>query len=125
MPITTAPENVLARTLTMLRTGTSTVNTEKVMYMSGTSMAAPIVAAAAMNLKQVNNNLTPNLVKAILMYSAQPLSGFNSLEQGAGLLNIDGAVRIARLVKATMPTKNGNALLKHCVTFIADQFDLG
>ena len=45
------------------------------------------------------------------MYSAQPLNGFNMLEQGAGLLNVDGAVRLAKLVKTTLPTSNGTALL--------------
>ncbi len=105
-------ENTLARTNTSLRTGTETLNTEKVMYLSGTSMAAPVVASAAALLMQTNPNLTPALVKAILMYTAQPLNGFNMLEQGAGELNIDGAVRVARLVKATLPTTNGTALLK-------------
>lgn len=104
-------ENYLARTYTSLRTGAATGSEQKIMYMSGTSMAAPIVAAAASLLLQTNQNLTPNLVKAILMYSAQPLQNANTLEQGAGLLNIDGAVRIARLIKPTMPTTNGSALL--------------
>lgn len=105
-------ENLLSRTFTTLRTGTDNGRTnDLVMYLSGTSMAAPVVAGAAMNLVQVNPNLTPNLIKAILMYSAQPLPNANSLEQGAGELNIDAAVRIARLVKTTMPTSNGTALL--------------
>ena len=104
-------ENLLARSYTTLRTGSAAANTEKVMYLSGTSMAAPVVAGAASLLIQTNPNLTPNLVKAILMYSAQPLNGYSSIEQGAGQLNIDGAVRIARLVKTTMPTTNGTALL--------------
>jgi subtilisin family serine protease len=95
-----------------LNTGNDTVNSKKVMYLSGTSMAAPIVAGAAALLIQVNPKLTPNLIKAILMYSAQPLRNFNTFEQGAGLLNTDGAVRLARLVKTTLPTTNGNALLK-------------
>lgn len=105
-------ENFLSRINTALRTGSATLNSEKVMYLSGTSMAAPIVAGAAMNLVQVNPNLTPNLIKAILMYSAQPLRNANTLEQGAGMVNIDGAVRLARLIKTTMPTSNGAALLK-------------
>jgi serine protease AprX len=104
-------ENFLARTFTTLRAGNDTLTTDKLMYLSGTSMSAPIVAGAAALLIQTNPNLTPNLVKAILMYSAQPLRNFNSLEQGAGELNIDGAIRIARLIKPTMPTTNGAALL--------------
>ncbi len=104
-------ENYLARTYTTLRAGTDTANTDKLMYLSGTSMSAPIVAGAASLLVEVNPNLTPNLVKAILMYSAQPLKNYNTLSQGMGELNIDGAVRLARLVKPTMPTTNGTALL--------------
>ncbi|MFN7928215.1 MAG: S8 family peptidase [Blastocatellia bacterium] len=82
------------------------------MYLSGTSMAAPVVSGAVALMLQANPNLTPSLVKAILMYSAQPLKGFNMFEQGAGQLNVDGAVRLARLVKATLPTTVGAALLK-------------
>ncbi|HYL98457.1 MAG TPA: S8 family peptidase, partial [Blastocatellia bacterium] len=69
------------------------------MCMSGTSVSAPVVSGAAALLLQENPNLTPNQVKAILTYTAQPLAGFNTLEQGAGEVNIDGAVRVARLVK--------------------------
>ncbi len=41
-------------------------------------MSAPVVAGAAMLLVETNPNLTPNLIKAILMYSAQPLANANS-----------------------------------------------
>ncbi len=81
------------------------------MYLSGTSMAAPIVSGTVALMFQVNPNLTPNLVKAILMYSAQPLKNYNTLEQGAGLVNVDGALRITKLVKTPLPTTNGSALL--------------
>jgi len=37
----------------------------------------------------------------ILMYTAQPLAGFNTLDQGAGQLNVAGAVAIAKLVRST------------------------
>src|SRR5581483_816984 len=37
--------------------------------------------------------------------------GFNMFEPGAGQLNVDGAVRLARLVKPTLPTSVGSALL--------------
>ncbi|MFN0121905.1 MAG: S8 family serine peptidase [Blastocatellia bacterium] len=104
-------ENQLAANNAGLRTGSATAMPDKLMYLSGTSMSTPIVAAAASLLIQTNPNLTPNLIKAILMYSAQPLAGFNTFEQGAGMLNVDGAIRLARLVKTTMPTTNGAALL--------------
>jgi hypothetical protein len=44
---------------------------------------------------QVNPSLTPNIVKMLLMYTAQQLAGANTFEQGAGEINIDGAVRLA------------------------------
>ncbi len=81
------------------------------MWLSGTSMSAPLVSGTAALMLQANPSLTPNLVKAILMYSAQPLKNFNTLEQGAGELNVDGAVRLAKLVKTTLPTTNGRPLL--------------
>src|SRR5262249_16862806 len=88
-----------------------TPDNKKLMYLSGTSMSAPVVSGAAAVLLDTNPNLTPNMVKAILMYTAQQVSGYNSLEQGAGAINLDGAVRVAKLVKATLPTANGTALL--------------
>jgi len=76
---------------------------ERLMSLSGTSAAAPMVAGAVALMLQANPKLTPNLVKAILMYTAQPLAGFNMLEQGAGQLNIEGAVRLAKLVRTDLP----------------------
>src|SRR2546426_9049993 len=48
------------------------------------SVSAAVVAGAAVLLLEANPNLTPNMVKMILMYTAQPLAGFNTFEQGAG-----------------------------------------
>jgi serine protease AprX len=72
------------------------------MYLSGTSMAAPVVSGAAALLLQANPKLTPNMVKALLMYTAQPLPGFNTFEQGAGEVNLEGAMRLARLVRTDL-----------------------
>ncbi|HEX4948224.1 MAG TPA: S8 family peptidase [Blastocatellia bacterium] len=91
---------------------TSTKIEDRLMLLSGTSVAAPVVTGAAALLFELNPNFTPNLVKAILMYSAQPLAGYNTLEQGAGLINIDGAVRIARLIRSNPTTlTNGSSML--------------
>ena len=46
-------------------------------------MSTPMVAGAAAVLLEANSNLTPNLVKMLLMYTAQPLANFNTLDQGA------------------------------------------
>jgi serine protease AprX len=42
------------------------------------------------------------MVKMILMYTAQPLAGFNTWEQGTGQLNVAGAVAIAKLVRSEL-----------------------
>jgi hypothetical protein len=57
--------------------------------------------------------LTPNLVKALLMYTAQQLPGANTFEQGAGLVNIEGAARLARLVRTDLSSSTavGSPLL--------------
>src|SRR6185369_12182261 len=80
----------------------SSCSNHKMMRMSGTSMATPLVSGAASLLLQANPKLTPNLVKMILMYTAQPLAGYNMLEQGAGELNLEGAIRLARLVRTDL-----------------------
>jgi serine protease AprX len=64
--------------------------------LSGTSMSAPVVAGSVALMLQANPTLTPNLVKAILEYTAQVYPGYDALTQGAGFLNTKGAVDLAR-----------------------------
>jgi serine protease AprX len=64
--------------------------------LTGTSMAAPVVTGTVALMLQANPNLTPNLVKAILQYTAQSYAGYDALTEGAGFLNTLGAVRLAR-----------------------------
>src|SRR4029077_9028687 len=71
--------------------------------LSGTSMAAPVVAGTVALMIQANPNLTPNAVKAILQYTAQQYPGYDGLTQGAGFLNVVGAIRLARFY-ATAPS---------------------
>jgi serine protease AprX len=64
--------------------------------LSGTSMAAPVVAGSVALMLEANPNLTPNLVKAILQFTSEVKRNQNYLTQGAGYLNTLGAVRLAR-----------------------------
>jgi serine protease AprX len=63
--------------------------------LSGTSMAAPVVAGTVALMMQANPNLTPNLVKAILQFTSQEYPGYDVLTQGTGFLNARGAVQLA------------------------------
>ena len=65
------------------------------LVLSGTSMAAPVVAGAVALMLEANPGLTPNLVKAMLQFTAQAYPGYNALTQGAGFLNARGAVQLA------------------------------
>jgi serine protease AprX len=71
--------------------------------LSGTSMAAPVVAGSAALMLQANPNLTPNAIKAILQYTAQEYPAYNPLTEGAGFLNTLGAVRLARFYAVVTP----------------------
>ncbi len=77
---------------------------ETQMLLSGTSIAAPAVAGAVALMLQANPGLTPPLIKAILQYSAQPIAGANLLQHGAGLLNVDGAVQLAKALRTDVKT---------------------
>ena len=67
--------------------------------LSGTSMAAPVVAGTVALMMQANPTLTPNMVKAILQYTAQEYRNYDALTQGAGFLNSRGAVQLARFYR--------------------------
>ena len=66
-------------------------------YLSGTSMAAPVVSGAAALLLEANPDLTPDIVKARLMVSADkwlaPDGSGDALTYGAGYLNIPAALK--------------------------------
>jgi subtilisin family serine protease len=76
--------------------GTVDTVTQPYLSLSGTSMAAPVVTGTVALMLQANPKLTPNLVKAILQYTAEHRSGYDDLTQGAGFLNARGAVQLAR-----------------------------
>jgi serine protease AprX len=65
------------------------------MWMSGTSLAAPIVAGAADAILAVHPDWTPGQVKGALMVSASPLPTVSSFAGGVGELNASGAMQLA------------------------------
>ena len=108
-----------------LLNGSFPMSTKPYLALSGTSMAAPVVSGTVALMLQANPNLTPNLVKAILQYTAENRPEYNALTEGAGFLNSLGAVRLAKFYKtaqagARVPTQKvwshhiiwGNHLLK-------------
>ena len=76
--------------------------------LSGTSMAAPVVSGVVARMLQANPALTPNAVKAILQYTATVAPDVDLLSQGAGFLNTDSAVSLARFYAAA---RDGDSLV--------------
>ncbi len=107
--------------------------------LSGTSMAAPVVSGTVALMLQANPNLTPNAVKAILQYTAQQYPNYDALTQGAGFLNVVGAIRLARFYATAQPTAQvpsqamwskhiiwGNHMLSHgSLKVTANAFSIG
>src|SRR5207253_1659822 len=97
-----APKNLILKSDPSLDAKVSTNQTRRMMRLNGSSMATPVVAGAAALMLQANPNLTPNMVKMALMYTAQQLPNFNMLEEGAGELNVEGAVRLAKSIRTDL-----------------------
>jgi serine protease AprX len=83
--------------------GLRTTSLKPYIAMSGTSMSAPVVAGTVALMLQANPLLSPNLVKAMLQFSAQEYPGYDALTQGAGFLNARGAVRLAEYFRTGQP----------------------
>ena len=78
--------------------------------LSGTSMSAPVVSGTVALMLQANPALTPNAVKAILQYTSQTYAQWDPLTQGAGFLNAQGAVELARaFADATTATPSASS----------------
>jgi serine protease AprX len=94
-----------------LLNGTGTTAYPPYMSLSGTSMSTPVVAGTVALMLQANPSLSPDSVKAILQYTAQPYPGYDTLTQGAGFLNAKGAVELAAYLQspagATLPDATG------------------
>ena len=81
-------------------------------------MAAPVVSGTVALMLQANPSLTPNMVKAILQYTAQIYPSYNALTQGAGFINAQGAVELARFFRTaqygsqlTIPSEWGRQVI--------------
>jgi serine protease AprX len=85
--------------------GTVDTATQPYLSLSGTSMSAPVVTGAVALMLQANPKLTPNLVKAILQYTAEHRAGYDDLTQGAGFLNARGAVQLAASLRGDAPAQ--------------------
>jgi serine protease AprX len=86
-----------------LLTGKLSLGSKPYLALSGTSMAAPVVSGTVALMLQANPKLTPNLIKAILQYTAEERPGYSALRQGAGFLNTLGAVRLAQYYATAAP----------------------
>jgi subtilisin family serine protease len=86
-----------------LVTGSRPLGSIPYLALSGTSMAAPVVSGTVALMLQANPALTPNLIKAILQYTAQVYPGYSALREGAGFLNTLGAVRLAKFYATARP----------------------
>jgi serine protease AprX len=86
------------------RWGSSRTGQEPYMTLSGTSMAAPIVAGTVALMLHANPGLSPEDVKNILRRTAENNSRYDPYTQGAGFLNARAAVELAReLASETLP----------------------
>lgn len=72
------------------------------MKLSGTSMAAPVITGAAAMILSKVPTLTPNAVKAILMFTAEKRATLGPLDWGAGYVNIAGAMDLAMSIDTTV-----------------------
>jgi len=99
---TNFPENVIP-VADYLAPTTSAEPVSNYLMLSGTSTSAPVVAGAAALMIGADPSLTPNDVKVRLMGAADHVAGASANQQGAGTLDVDGAL-------ASTTRANGPAL---------------
>ena len=82
--------------------------------LSGTSMAAPAVTAAAALLLRENHGLSANALKLALQFTARVVPSTAVLAQGAGALNIAGALTLAGAINPN--ARPGTNWIRHRIT---------
>jgi serine protease AprX len=82
--------------------------------LSGSSMAAPAVAAAAALLLRANQDLPANTVKLALQFTARIVPLTDVLAQGAGALNIAGALTLGDAINPN--ARPGTNWIRHRIT---------
>jgi serine protease AprX len=65
-------------------------------HVDGTSVAAPIISSLIALMLEANPALQPGQVRAILQQTAVPVAGIAAERQGAGAINVRGALEAAR-----------------------------
>jgi len=85
--------------------GTTSTPYPPYLSLTGTSMATPVVTGTVALMLQANPSLTPNAVKAALQFTAEVKPAYDALTQGAGFLNAQGAVELARFLAAPSTTE--------------------
>ncbi|MGQ0735332.1 MAG: S8 family serine peptidase [Acidobacteriota bacterium] len=98
-----APGSFLFENYPSLRVAAGSEKVASYMRLSGTSMAAPVVAGVAALMLDHNAGLSAGAVRAVLEFTASRLPQTDLMTQGAGYLNALGAVRLAGLIKPGVP----------------------
>jgi serine protease AprX len=88
---TSFPENVIP-VADYFRPPVPAETVSNYLMLSGTSTSAPVVAGAAALLIGADPSLTPDDVKVRLMRTADHIAGASAQQEGAGTLDVDGAL---------------------------------
>ena len=89
--------------------------------MSGTSMAAPVVAGAIALLLERNPSLSPEQVKHHLRSTASPVPGASAADEGAGMLDVASAVSAVDPAQDYSLLRVTDALASDMYTYLVGQ----